>query len=195
MAMSFFNFWPGLKTTPVHPLTIHRTMAFGQCGVIIFVTYLGWAFFFFTSLNFRNLRMAGSAPSASQLLVWILITKEITSINILLCLLSFTVRDVYDYFRAIVASEEKSERALRLTRDAADLNPANYSVWWVYVTKLQKNVVIFCFTITPNIYSKKYSFKTTKQQIPFVWNLDTFIFKLLVLIATTEFPITMEVLW
>lgn len=44
-------------------------------------------------------------------------------------LFSFSVRDVYDYFRAIVASDEKSDRALQLTKDAADLNPANYSVW------------------------------------------------------------------
>lgn len=39
------------------------------------------------------------------------------------------VRDVMDYFRAIVKKDEYSQRALDLVTVALEYNPANYSIW------------------------------------------------------------------
>jgi hypothetical protein len=40
-----------------------------------------------------------------------------------------TDRDAMDYFRAVSAAEEYSERALELTETIIRQNPAHYTVW------------------------------------------------------------------
>ena len=40
-------------------------------------------------------------------------------------------RETTSYLRAIMASGEKSERALNLTSHVITLNPAHYTVWYV----------------------------------------------------------------
>ncbi|WWC63343.1 uncharacterized protein I303_105943 [Kwoniella dejecticola CBS 10117] len=52
-------------------------------------------------------------------------------------------RDAMDYFRAIAAAEERSERALELTETIIRMNPAHYTVWqyrMATLLALQKNL-------------------------------------------------------
>lgn len=45
--------------------------------------------------------------------------------------LTYLDRDAMDYFRAMAAAGEESERVLELTETIIRQNPAHYTVWWV----------------------------------------------------------------
>jgi protein farnesyltransferase/geranylgeranyltransferase type-1 subunit alpha len=59
-------------------------------------------------------------------------------------------REVMDYFRALYAAGERSPRALRLTADAIDMNPGNYTVRLVPVLSPSSHS---CWTGVPVIIS------------------------------------------
>jgi hypothetical protein len=53
-------------------------------------------------------------------------------------------RDTFDYFRAVLAKNELSERALQLTADCVSLNPSNYTIWYfrrLIINELKKDLI------------------------------------------------------
>lgn len=51
--------------------------------------------------------------------------------------------EAMSYLRALMANNEKSERALRLTVDIIGMNPAHYTVWLVFFAATPRQVGFF----------------------------------------------------
>ena len=45
--------------------------------------------------------------------------------------------EAMSYLRAVMAKDEKSDRALELTKDIIRMNPAHYTVWYIGIVDKQ----------------------------------------------------------
>ena len=92
-----------------------------------------------------------------------------------------TFKEVYDYFRAVLKLNEKSDRAFELTKDAALLNPANYTVWYyrrILIRDLKKDLrdELDFITSVINSHPKNYQVWQRKLKIYFFSKLDFYLF-------------------
>jgi len=85
-------------------------------------------------------------------------------------------KDAYDYFRAILAKGEKSERALELTATAIELNAANYTVWELrreILRALNKNVAEEMALLSDIIMSQQKNYQVWHHRRALVeWSKD-----------------------
>ena len=49
-------------------------------------------------------------------------------------IIHFLVKEVLNYFIAVINKEEVSERALKLTEEVIRYNPANYTAWYFFIS-------------------------------------------------------------